>query len=75
MMQNWPYLGVVPLDGCALHTKGDGCISAATPGVPVLVIPSDGERLIARYAMRVLRSDLGVMSRGNNGHAPDDHLD
>jgi acetate kinase len=39
-----------------LNTGGDGCISAANSSIPIWVIPTDEERLIARHTMRVLRS-------------------
>jgi acetate kinase len=41
-----------------LNANGEGCISAETSTIPVWVIPTDEERLIARHTVRVLRSDL-----------------
>lgn len=37
-----------------LNAEGVGCISAATSSVPIWVISTDEERLIARHTMRIL---------------------
>ena len=39
-----------------LNANGEGCISAETSTIPVWVIPTDEERLIARHTMRILGS-------------------
>ncbi len=41
----------------ALSANGDGCISAATSQVTVLVIPTDEERLIASHTKQLLSRD------------------
>jgi acetate kinase len=38
------------------NARGKGCISANTSSIPVWVIPTDEERLIARHTMRVLET-------------------
>jgi acetate kinase len=40
------------------NARGIGCISADTSPVPVWVIPTDEERLIARHTMEVMNSSL-----------------
>jgi acetate kinase len=40
------------------NATGEGCISAHTSSIPVWVIPTDEERLIARHTMRILVPDL-----------------
>jgi acetate kinase len=40
-----------------LNAKGEGRISTATSRMPVWVVPTDEERLIARHTMRVLGHD------------------
>lgn len=45
------------------NARGEGRISAATSSIPVWVVPTDEERLIARQTMHVLQSDF-ISDRG-----------
>ncbi len=50
------------------NARGEGRISADTSPIPVWVVPTDEERLIARHTMRVLESDF-ISERGAS-HVP-----
>jgi acetate kinase len=49
------------------NARGEGRISADTSEIPVWVIPTDEERLIARHTMHVLGSELLMPSSAARG--------